>query len=150
MPTPLQCGQRITAMIHRVLRDTAFNMQESVARANPIWTGRSKSSWNVNENLADPSSTPELGPDRGYGPGAPGASSLTEGQAMAVSLSTRSQVGLTPTKIVISNNVEYIEILEYGGVFPDGSRYVGKHFVNANVAALPIHFSNAVAKHRIS
>lgn len=105
-------------IILRATREVSFEIHEKIVNRTPIDTGRAKASWRINENVADPSVEPQLA-DRPNGFGgisraAAGESPLYANQALAVARSRQQLISDTASKIVISNNLDYIENLENG------------------------------------
>jgi hypothetical protein len=89
------------------VRQVAFEIQEKIVERTPIDTGRAKASWRLNPNAADGSVEPDLTGD--------GEELLFAGQSLAVARAQQQKIPFGTRRIVISNNLHYIEKLENGG-----------------------------------
>lgn len=107
-------------MLTGVLRDVAFEIHEKIVDRTPIDTGRAKSSWRLNPDVADGSVEPELAIREKTSISEririmqDGEQPFYPGQAAAVARAQQQKIPQGAEKIVISNNLEYIEKLENG------------------------------------
>lgn len=88
-------------------RGVAFELQEKIVERTPIDTGRAKASWRLNPNVADASVEPDLYGDK--------ENPFFASQALVVAKGQQQKIPFGTKRIVISNNLHYIEKLENGG-----------------------------------
>ncbi len=107
-------------MLLSAFRDVAFTIHAKIVERTPIDTGRAKASWRMNPDVADASVEPLLENKRHAVTGkiieAAGADEhpLFANQAAAVARAQQQKISAGATRIVISNNLDYIEKLENG------------------------------------
>ena len=108
------------SLILGAMRNIAFTIHEKIVDRTPIDTGRAKASWRLNPGSADGSVEPLFENKRNHVTGkiieAAGADEhpLFAGQAAAVARAQQQKIPVGAQKIVISNNLDYIEKLENG------------------------------------
>lgn len=88
-------------------RQVAFELHEKIVERTPIDTGRAKASWRLNPMTADASVEPDL-----YGDG---ENPFFASQALVVAKTQQQKIHFGVKRIIISNNLHYIEKLENGG-----------------------------------
>lgn len=107
-------------MLLGAFRDVAFEIHEKIVDRTPIDTGRAKASWRMNPNVADPTFEPELAirPNTSVESAINifrnGEHPLYADQAAAVARAQQQRIPNGAQRIVISNNLHYIEKLENG------------------------------------
>lgn len=101
-------------------RDVAFEIHAKIVQRTPIDTGRAKASWRLNPDTADTSVEPLLADKVNPIGGAiiekagPNEHPLYSNQAAAVARAQQQKIREGTKRIVISNNLDYIEKLENG------------------------------------
>ena len=116
------------------VRQVAFEIQEKIVMRTPIDTGRAKASWRLNPNVADPSFEPDLTGD--------GEELLFPSQALIVAKTQQQKIPFGTKRIVISNNLHYIEKLENGG---SRQAPVGMVAITVHKGAVNAMFARAMA-----
>lgn len=106
--------------LQRAAREVAFNIHAKIVQRTPIDTGRAKASWRLNEDVADATVEPQLINDVNPSTGSiialagPGEHPFYSDQAAAVARAQQQKISSNAERIVISNNLHYIEKLENG------------------------------------
>lgn len=116
------------------VRQVAFEIQEKIVERTPIDTGRAKASWRLNPNVADGSVEPDLTGD--------GEELLFAGQSLSVARAQQQKIPFGTRRIVISNNLHYIEKLENGG---SRQAPVGMVAITVHKGAVNSMFARAMA-----
>lgn len=118
--TPLAAKAEFKRRLLDATRDVAFEIHGKIVDRTPIDTGRAKASWRLNPGVADPSVEPVLADKVNVITGAvieragQGESPLFSSQAAAVARAQQQKIPVGTDRIVISNNLDYIEKLENG------------------------------------
>lgn len=139
------------AALLATLKDVAFDVHAKIVHRTPIDTGRAKASWRLNEGEADESVEPllrdrirQVGRNFFFELAGPKEHPLYSDQAASIARAQQQKIGDKASRIVISNNLDYIEDLE-NGTSQQAPR--GMVAVTVHPQAVEWMVSDAVRKH---